>query len=81
MSVVKELKNLKELDLYSVLLKKGIISLSVNLSYEIYDYFQIRMIVNKEFSNNKSLSLNETSEKFACCVMTVRRSIDFMEKE
>jgi hypothetical protein len=80
MSVVKELKNLKELNLYSGLLKKGIISLSVNLSYEIYDYFKIRMIVNKEFKNTKSLSLDETAEKFDCCVMTVRRSIDFMEK-
>jgi len=79
MSVVRELKNLKELNLYSGLLKKGIISLSVNLSFEIYNYFQIRMIVNKEFKNTKTLSLNETSERFDCCEMTVRRAITFME--
>ena len=81
MSVVKELKNLKELNLYSGLLKKGIISLSVNLSFEIYNYFEIRMIVNQEFNNTKTLSLEETAEKFECCVMTVRRSIEFMIKE
>tara|TARA_R110000851_G_scaffold303680_1_gene461323 strand:+ start:339 stop:578 length:240 start_codon:yes stop_codon:yes gene_type:complete len=74
-----QLTKLKELNLYSGLLKGGIIPLSVNASFEIYNYFQIRLIVNKSFSDVKTLSYLETSERFNCSEMTIRRAIKFME--
>ena len=80
MSVLNQLKKLKELNLYSELFKKGIIPISVNSSFEIYNYFKIRLIVNKEFSDCKSRSHTETSETFKCSEMTVRRAVTFMEK-
>jgi hypothetical protein len=79
MKVLSQLKKLKELDLYSGLVKKGIIPVSVNSSFEIYNYFNIRLTVNAEFSDCKSRAYLETSEEFNCSEMTVRRAIKFME--
>jgi hypothetical protein len=78
LTTFEELQNLKEVGLYDRLMKKGIISLSVNLSLEIHNYFNTRMIVNQEFSNKKFRSYEETMEAFNCSEMTVRRSIKLM---
>lgn len=79
MSVLNELNNLKELKLYSGLVKKGIIPVSVNSQFEIYNYFNTRLTVNQEFSDSKSRAYEETSEAFNISEMTVRRAIKFME--
>jgi len=78
--VIEQIKKLKDLGLYSDLIKKGIIPVSINSSFEIYDYFQIRLTVNNEFNDCKSRSYTETSEEFNCSEMTVRRAITFMEE-
>jgi len=80
MTVLNQLINLKELNLYSDLVKKGIVPVSVNSSFEIYNHFKIRLTVNAEFSDCKSRSYTETSEEFNCSEMTVRRAVIFMEK-
>jgi hypothetical protein len=80
MTVLKQLNKLKELNLYSDLVKKGIVPVSVNSSFEIYNYFKIRLTVNEEFSDCKSRSYTEASEEFNCCEMTVRRAVNFMEE-
>jgi len=80
MTVLNQLNKLKELNLYSGLVKKGIVPVSVNSQFEIYQYFQIRIIVNKEYNDCKSRAYTETSEEFSCSEMTVRRAISFMEK-
>ena len=79
MTVLNQLENLKELNLYSDLVRKGIIPVSVNSSFEIYNYFKTRLTVNAEFSDQKSRAYLETSEEFNCSEMTVRRAIKFME--
>ena len=78
MKVLNQLEKLKELNLYSDLVKKGIVPVSVNSSFEIYNYFKTRLTVNKEFSDCKSRAYLETSEEFNCSEMTVRRAITFM---
>jgi hypothetical protein len=80
MTVLNQLNKLKELKLYSGLFNSGIIPISVNSQFEIYNYFEIRLIVNKEFSDCKSRAYTETSEAFKCSEMTVRRAVTFMEK-
>jgi hypothetical protein len=80
MNVLSQLNKLKELNLYSDLVKKGIVPVSVNSSFEIYNYFKIRLTVNKEHSDSKSRAYTETSEEFNCSEMTVRRAVVFMEK-
>lgn len=80
MSVLKQLEKLKELNLYSALVKKGIIPVSVNSSFEIYNHFQIKLITNQEFTDCKSRAYTDTSEEFGCSEMTVRRAVSFMNQ-
>jgi len=76
---VEQIRDLKRRGLYDSLVKKGVISLSVNYWFEIYNYYQTRLTVNAEFSNAKTRSFEETEEAFDCSEMTIRRSIKFME--
>lgn len=66
--------------LYDELVKEGIIPISVNCWMEMYNYFNIRMIVNKEFKDCKARSYTESSEEFNVSEMTIRRAVKFMNK-
>ena len=74
LTTFEELQNLKNVGLYGRLMKKGIISLSVNLQFEIHNYFQVQLITNQEHSDSKSRAYQETEAAFNCCEMTVRRA-------
>jgi len=84
----KELINkLKESDgvdsdctLYNELVKQGIIPISVNCWMEMYEYFNIRMVVNAEYKDSKARSYTESSERFKVSEMTIRRAVTFMNK-
>jgi len=78
LTTIEELQNLKDVGLYDRLMKKGIISLSVNLALEIHNFFQVQLIVNQEFSDPKFRSYQDTQLAFNCSEMTVRRSIKLM---
>lgn len=79
MLAAEQISNLKNQGLYDGLVKAGIISVSINYWYEIYNYYQTRLTVNAEFDNSKTRSFEETEEAFDCSEMTIRRSIKFME--
>jgi len=79
LTVFDELQNLKQSGLYERLMKKGIISLSVNLALEIHNYFKVQLIVNEEYSDTKFRSYQDTQIAFNCSEMTVRRSIKLMQ--
>jgi len=79
MNTSEHITELKDLELYKPLMKKGLISLSINYWYEIYQYYQTRLIVNNEFENSKMLSYEETEESFNCSETTIRRAIKYME--
>jgi len=78
--VLNQLNKLKELDLYSDLVKSGIISISVNCWLEMYNHFEIQLIIFKEYEDQKSRAYLETSEAFKVSEMTVRRAVKFMIK-
>ncbi len=71
----------KESNLYSELVKAGIIPISVNCWLEMYNYFQIQLIVFKEYDDQKSRAYTETSEAFKVSEMTIRRAVKFMNKK
>lgn len=64
--------------LYSELVKIGFFSININYWKEIYNYYNIRMIVNSEFKNTKERSYEETAEKFGVHEMTIKRAVDLM---
>ena len=76
---VEQINDLKRMGLYDSLVKKGVISLSVNYWFEIYNYYKTRLTVNAEFDNSITRSIQETEEAFNCSEMTIRRSIKLME--
>lgn len=66
--------------LYDELVKNGWIGVTNNCWYEMFNYFNIRMIVNAEYKDCKARSYTESSEKFKVCEMTIRRAVKFMNK-
>ena len=78
---LKEAQGIKDgCTLYNELVKQGIIPISVNCWLEMYDYFNIRMIVNAEFKDCKSRSYSDAADKFKVSDMTIRRSVNFFKE-
>ncbi len=84
---VDRIIKLKELGIYSQLVKDEFISTSVNLWYEIYLYHDKRVKINNGFNSKfdlrcgvNAISITETAEAFEVSEMTVRRSIKYMTK-
>ena len=78
---LNELKGINpDCKLYDELVKNGWIGISVNCWFEMFNYFNIRMIVNAEFKDCKARSYTESSEKFKVSEMTIRRAVKFMVK-
>jgi len=84
LELVEILKNTKgvkkDCTLYSELVKNGFIPLSINCSLEIYEYFNIRMIVNQEFSDCKSRSYSDAADKFKVSDRTIQRAVKYFGK-
>jgi len=81
---IDKLKNAKgfisDCSLYSELVKCGFMTITLNFWHEIYDYYNIRLVVNSEFKNTKERSYEETAEKFGVCEMTIKRAVDKMRE-
>lgn len=80
MTTLELIEQLKENDLYTPAIRKGIIPLKVSHYDDLYNYFNVRMVVNKNKTNPIVLSEQETSVKFDCSEMTVHRAIKFMRE-
>jgi hypothetical protein len=78
--MIEEIKELKELGIYSKLLRKGMLPSKINYHFEMYTQFQVRMIVNCGKKNCKTLSISETSDAFNCCERSVWNAIKTMEE-
>jgi len=74
--IVEKLQKLKDLGLYSELVKAGVIPIKVNYHLEIYNHYNIRIIVNK---GKIMQSLTDTSMAFKCSESTVKRAIKLMK--
>lgn len=73
-----QINKLKDSGLYPGLVNSGIIPIKVNFYSEVYDYYSIRLIVNKDFSDTIIRSKTETSETFRCSEITVHRAVKYM---
>jgi DNA invertase Pin-like site-specific DNA recombinase len=76
--VLEDLNKLKEMGLYSRLLKNGVIPIKVNYYLEIYNYYSIRLIINDGLNDTKVQSKIDTSIAFKCSEMTVHRAIKYI---
>ena len=76
-----KIKQLKELKLYSGLLKDGFIPVSVNTSFEVHQYYNTRLHVNQQFKDSATRSKTEASEAFKCSEITIYRHVTFMNEE
>lgn len=78
---LKESKGfVSDCSLYSELVKIGFFSININFWKEIYNYYNIRLVVNDEFKNTKERSYEESAEKFGVCEMTIKRAVDYMKE-
>lgn len=74
--MIEKLKTLKDMGLYSELVKAGIIPIKVNYFLEISIYYNKMLILNE---GKKMQSLTDTSEAFKCSESTVKRAIKLMK--
>lgn len=74
--IVEKLNKLKDLGLFCELVKAGIIPIKVNYFLEIYNYYQVRLILNNGLVMQ---SLTDTSMAFKCSESTVKRAIKMMK--
>lgn len=76
-----KIEKLKELKLYTGLLKDGIIPVSVDTQYEINKYYSTRLHVNQQFKDPVTRSKTEASEVFRCSEMTIHRAVVYMNEK
>ncbi len=74
--IVEKLNKLKDLGLFCELVKAGVIPIKVNYFLEIYNYYNVRIIVNE---GKVMQSLTDTSMAFKCSESTVKRAIKLMK--
>ena len=74
--IVEKLQTLKDMGLYSELVKAGVIPIKVNYFLEIYNYYNVRIVVNE---GKIMQSLTDTSMAFKCSESTVKRAIKLMQ--
>lgn len=75
--IVEKLNKLKDLGLFCELVKAGVIPIKVNYFLEIYNYYNVRIIVNE---GKIMQSLTDTSMAFKCSESTVKRAIKLMQE-
>lgn len=74
--ISQQIQYLKELGVYNDLVKVGVIPIKVNYFFEIFKYYNVRLVVNNGL---KMQSLTDTSEAFKCSESTVKRAIKLMK--
>jgi len=74
--ISQQIKYLKDLGVYNDLVKVGVIPIKVNYFFEIYNYYNVRLVVNKGLVMQ---SLTDTSDAFKCSESTVKRAIKMMK--
>ncbi len=74
--ISQQIKYLKDLGVYNDLVKVGVIPIKVNYFFEIYNYYNVRLVVNKGLVMQ---SLTDTSMAFKCSESTVKRAIKMMK--
>ena len=79
--IVDKIKKLKETGLYPCLVKGGVISLTVNVYFEMYERYQVRLKVNQNLKNCIMQSITDVADEFKYSERTVRKAIDFMRNE
>lgn len=72
----QQIQYLKDLGVYNDLVKVGVIPIKVNYFFEMYNYYNVRLVVN---GGLKMQSLTDTSEAFKCSESTVKRAIKLMK--
>lgn len=74
--ISQQIQYLKELGVYNDLVKVGVIPIKVNYFFEMFNYYNVRLVVNNGL---KMQSLTDTSEAFKCSESTVKRAIKLMK--
>lgn len=74
--ISQQIQYLKELGVYNDLVKVGVIPIKVNYFFEMYNYYNVRLVVNNGL---KMQSLTDTSMAFKCSESTVKRAIKLMK--
>ena len=75
--ISQQIQYLKDLGVYNDLVKVGVIPIKVNYFFEIYNYYNVRIIVN---DGKIMQSLTDTSMAFKCSESTVKRAIKLMQE-
>lgn len=73
--ISQQIQYLKDLGVYNDLVNVGVIPIKVNYFFEIFKYYNVRLVVNNGL---KMQSLTDTSEAFKCSESTVKRAIKLM---
>lgn len=79
--IVDKIKELKETGLYPCLVKGGVIPITINCYFEMYERYQVRLLVNKPLKNCIMQSITDVADEFGCSDRNVRKAINFMKKE
>lgn len=75
--ISQQIQYLKDLGVYNDLVKVGVIPIKVNYFFEIFNYYNVRLVVNNGL---KMQSLTDTSDAFKCSESTVKRAIKIMQE-
>lgn len=74
--ISQQIQYLKDLGVYNDLVKVGVIPIKVNYFFEMFTYYNVRLVVNNGL---KMQSLTDTSMAFKCSESTVKRAIKMMK--
>lgn len=74
--ISQKIQYLKDLGVYNDLVKVGVIPIKVNYFFEMFNYYNVRLVVNNGL---KMQSLTDTSMAFKCSESTVKRAIKIMK--
>lgn len=74
--ISQQIQYLKDLGVYNDLVKVGVIPIKVNYFFEMFNYYNVRLVVNNGL---KMQSLTDTSMAFKCSESTVKRAIKIMK--
>lgn len=75
--ISQQIQYLKDLGVYNDLVKVGVIPIKVNYFFEMFNYYNVRLVVNNGL---KMQSLTDTSDAFKCSESTVKRAIKLMQE-
>ena len=77
--IIDNLNKLKTDGIYKVLVNSGVIPIKVNYYMDLYNDYNVRLIVNEKRSDTIMQSITDVSQKFGCSELTVRNAIKMMK--